>query len=219
MTELRIAATLVDDNLDVIKIIEPDIDFWEIRLDLIGAGWYAVAKEIKKPWIACNRSPLEGGKGQTDESTRIKELLKGLEAGAAIVDIELSSPMLSAIVPLIKKRAECLISYHNYVDTPGLSDLSEIVHKQKKAGADICKVVTTARGMEDNLTLLKLIKQNPEVRIVCLAMGAEGRFSRILSPLAGAYFTFASLEAGKESAAGQIPAREMREIYELIRQK
>ena len=166
--------------------------------------------------MACNRSASEGGKGQSDEAARIKTLLKGLEAGAAIVDIEMSSPTLSEVVKAVNKRADCLISYHNYIETPALEVLSEIVKKQRLQGADICKIVTTAHNLEDNLTLLKLIRQNAGIRLVAFGMGDEGKLSRIFSPLAGAYFTFASLETGKESASGQIPAGEMRKIYDLI---
>ena len=219
MTEPRIAAALTDDQSVGLKSSEAMVDFWEIRMDLIGANWSGVIKEISRPWVACNRSQAEGGRGQADEVTRVNELFQGLEAGAAIVDIELSSPLLSKVVPIIKKKAQCLISYHNYKETPSLDILNIIAHRQKEAGADICKIVTTAHSMDDNLILLKLIRQNPDLRIVAFAMGAEGRLSRVLSPLAGAYFTFASLGAGKESASGQMAAAEMREIYRLINQK
>jgi 3-dehydroquinate dehydratase type I len=216
MTKPRIAVALTDNSLEALKGIEPLVDFWEVRMDLIGPGWSGLVRDLAKPWVACNRSSSEGGKGQSDEDVRIKVLLKGLDAGAAIVDIEMTSPKLSEVVQAVNKRADCLISYHNYTETPPLGFLSEIVKKQKLQGADICKIVTTAHNLEDNLTLLKLIKQNAGVRLVAFGMGEEGKLSRILSPLAGAYFTFASLEIGKESASGQIPAAEVRKIYDLI---
>ena len=217
MTEPKIAVALTDSSIRLLKSSEPQVDFWELRLDLIGAGWKNVAEAISRPWVACNRSRQEGGKGPPDEAVRIEELLAGMESGAATVDIELSSPLLKEAVTQIKGRAECLISYHNWTETPDLSVLSGILEKQRRAGASICKIITTAHNLADNLVLLKLIRQNPDVRLVAFAMGAEGRLSRILSPLAGAYFTFASLEASKESAPGQIPLAEMREIFRLIR--
>jgi 3-dehydroquinate dehydratase type I len=216
MTKARIAVALTGNNVDAVKGIEPIIDFWEVRMDLIGPGWIGFVKNLTKPWVACNRSASEGGEGQSDERARLKELLKGLEAGASIIDIELSSPNLGEAVLAVKKKADCLISYHNYTETPSSEVLSEIVKRQRLLGADICKVVTTAHDFEDNLRLLKLIRQNADVPVVAFGMGEEGRISRILSPLAGAYFTFASLQAGKESASGQIPAAEMRKIYDLI---
>jgi 3-dehydroquinate dehydratase type I len=216
MTETRIAVAVTDSQADNLKRREPEVDLWELRLDLMGAGWPETARQLTKPWIACNRSRLEGGRGEMDETLRLTELLAGLDSGAAIVDIELSSPAILEIVPGIKRRAECLVSYHNFIETPELSVLNEILQRQLGAGADICKIVTTAHDLKDNLVLLKLIMQNPEVRLVAFAMGSEGRLSRLLSPLAGAYFTFASLERGKESAPGQLTLAEMREIYRLI---
>jgi 3-dehydroquinate dehydratase I len=216
MTEPRIAVTLVEGNPDLIARWEAAVDFWELRLDLIGPGWPLLAADLHKPWIACNRRPQEGGQGQVDESARCAELQNSLQAGAGIVDIELSSPGLSEMVNQIKLRASCLISYHNFKDTPSFEVLNEIVCRQKEAGADICKIVTTARSMEDNLSILKLVRLNADRRVVAFAMGPEGRISRILSPLAGAYFTFASLATGRESAPGQMTVAEMREIYARI---
>ena len=59
--------------------------------------------------------------------------------------------------------------------------------------------------MTDNLTVLKLIAEfSSTTKIVSFAMGTEGQFSRILCPLAGGYFTYASVGEGKESAEGQL---------------
>jgi 3-dehydroquinate dehydratase I len=77
--------------------------------------------------------------------------------------------------------------------------------------------VTSACGFADNLTLLKLIKQFPDTDIVAFAMGEAGKISRILSPLAGGYFTYACLNAGKESADGQMTVRELLEIYNCLK--
>ena len=90
------------------------------------------------------------------------------------------------------------------------------MRKQLKAGADICKVVTTAKEPEDNLTVLQLIKEFPDVKIIAFAMGPLGLMSRVLCPLVGGEFTYASIEKGKESAVGQMTVSEMRRIYEMI---
>ena len=175
-----------------------------------------MVKELKKPWIACNRIRDEGGQGGP-EIQRIEELLWAAEAGACIVDIEYRTENLREIVPLIKSRAECLISYHDTNETPAYSTLVEIVEGQIKAGASICKVVTTANEFADNLKLLKLIRRFEGEKIVAFAMGEFGRISRILSPMAGGYFTYACMAAGQESAPGQISVAELNELYDYIR--
>jgi 3-dehydroquinate dehydratase type I len=63
---------------------------------------------------------------------------------------------------------------------------------------------------------LQLIAEFSETKIVSFAMGAAGQLSRVLCPLVGGYFTYASVEEGKESAEGQITVKELREIYRML---
>ena len=213
----RICVSIVDSNLEAIKEVESQVDLFEMRLDLIGPEWPELVQYIKKPWIACNRSRDEGGQGNPNDIHRIEELMWAAEAGACIVDIEYRTKDLGEIVPMIKSRAKCLISYHDTVGTPSFSVLSGILESQLKAGADICKIVTTAMNFQDNLTVLKLIHEFPEAKVVAFAMGEQGRLSRVLSPLAGGYFTYASIAAGKESASGQLTVQEMKDLYGYMR--
>jgi 3-dehydroquinate dehydratase type I len=212
----KICAAITSGAIEAISGVETDADLWEVRIDLIGKGWREVAGQLKKPWIACNRRAEEGGKWRGREPQRIKELLSALEIGASIIDIELGTPGLEKAVGEVKGRAECLVSYHNLKETPPLDRLRQIVINQLAASADICKVVTTARSFKDNLAVLQLITEYPETKIVALAMGAAGQISRVLCPLAGGYFTYASVEEGKESAEGQVTAGELRKIYKML---
>ena len=213
----RICVAIVNSDLEAAAKIEPLADLFEVRIDLIGDGWREVARRLKKPWIACNRSKGEGGKWRGEESQRIKELLGALELGAAIVDIELGTPGLEKAVREIKGRADCLLSYHDLKGTPPLDKMREIIKNQLAAGADICKVVTTARSFKDNLSALQLIADFPQKKVVSFAMGALGQISRVLCPLVGGYFTYASVEEGRESAEGQVAVGELRGIYGILK--
>ncbi|GAI80793.1 unnamed protein product, partial [marine sediment metagenome] len=117
---------------------------------------------------------------------------------------------------LIKKRTKCMLSYHDLDKTPSLHDMKGIVRRQLEAGADVCKVVTTAQRFEDNLAILQLISEFPKARIVSLAMGPLGFASRVLCPLVGGDFTYASIEQGRESASGQITVSELRKLYGMV---
>jgi len=213
----RICVAIVNRDLEAVAGIEPLADLFEVRIDLIGDNWREVAKRLGKPWIACNRSKGEGGKWRGGESQRISELLSALELGASIVDIELGTPGLEKVVREIKGRADCLLSYHDLKRTPPLNKMREIIKNQLVAGADICKVVTTACSFKDNLSALQLIADFPQKKVVCFAMGVLGQISRVLCPLAGGYFTYASVGEGSESAAGQITVKELREIYGILK--
>ncbi|MFC1918711.1 type I 3-dehydroquinate dehydratase, partial [Chloroflexota bacterium] len=87
-----------------------------------------------------------------------------------------------------------------------------------KAGADICKVVTTARVFEDNLAILQLVSEFPGVELVSFAMGPLGSISRVLCPLVGGDFTYASIKEGQESAWGQITVEELIKVYGMIKE-
>ncbi len=218
MNRPGICVSIVDRDLTAIKEIEPLVDLFEVRIDLIGDDWPEVARNLNKPWIACNRLAADGGGWEKDEAGRIDALLKAIELGAEIVDIELSTKGLADVVALIKKKAKCLVSSHDLSGTPSLDSLKEIVERQAAAGADICKIVTTANSFDDNLKALQLITAFPKEKIVSFTMGPLGSVSRILCPLVGGYFTYASMEEGKESAYGQIAVKDLRQLYEMVKQ-
>jgi 3-dehydroquinate dehydratase-1 len=218
MKRPRICVTIIDGDIEAIKQIEPKVDLFEVRIDLIGPGWTEIVKLIKKPWIACNRSPREGGKAGKDEVQRIEELIWAATAGACYVDIEYLTRDLADVIPIIKARSRCIISHHDMQATPSFNNLLAIVKGQLKAGADICKIVTTAQRFKDNLTVLKLINRFPESKLVAFAMGEAGVTSRILCPLVGGYFTYACMAEGKESASGQRTVAELREIYKFVKE-
>lgn len=216
MKKPRICVVIVNNDLEAVKKVEPFVDLFEVRIDLIGDGWQELVKQFKKPWIACNRRADEGGRGEGDEAGRVEKLLKAIGLGADIIDLELRTANLRQAMELVKKRTKCLLSFHELAGTPPLNEMREIVQRQLEAGADVCKIVTTAQRVEDNLTILQLISEFSKTRIVALAMGPLGFASRVLCPLVGGDFTYASIEPGKESASGQITVREMRKLYEMV---
>ncbi len=217
MKRPRICAVIINNETEAVKKVEPLVDLFEVRIDLIGAGWAELAKQLKKPWIACNRCAEEGGSWSGSEARRREELLRALELGADMVDIELVTGNLKEMVALIKRKAKCLISCHDFKGTPPLERLREIVKKELEAGADIGKVVTTAQKFEDNLTVLQLIADFPQTSIVSFAMGGLGTISRVLCPLLGGEFSYAATQEGSQSAAGQITVADLSKIYRMFK--
>jgi len=216
MNKPRICAVVTEANTAAIQEVEPLVDLFEVRIDIIGEAWTTVVGQLTKPWIACNRLSEEGGLWHDSEARRIEKLLQAIELGAAMIDVELRTHNLDNVVAAVKRRARCLISTHDLDRTPPLDDLRAIVNRQIKAGADVCKVVTTARVPEDNVPVLNLVADGWPVPVVAFAMGPLGLLSRVLSPLAGADFTYAAIAPGKASAAGQMTISEMRDVYGTI---
>jgi len=216
MSRVKLCASIMDTDINAVKKIEPIVDLFEVRIDLIGDSWTDIARQLTKPWIACNRMVEEGGKWDGNEARRIEKLLQAIELGAKIVDIEYNAKNVENIIRLIKKRADCLLSFHDFKKTPSLDVLKQIVNKELKAGADICKVVTMAQTFEDNMAVMRLFSEFPGTKMVAFTMGTQGFLSRVMSPLIGAYFTYGAVQKGVESAPGQLPVSDMLAIYEMV---
>lgn len=212
-----VCTVITQADMTAVAAASPLTDLFEVRIDLIGEAWPEVVRKLDKPWLACNRLATEGGIWRGTEAQRKEELLKALHLGAAIIDLELATPNLRKMVEIVKKKARCLVSYHNYESTPSPAELKSIVGRELAAGADICKLVSRANLFEDNLNLLRLYQEFQGCRLTVFGMGETGMLSRVLAPLAGAEFTYAALESGRESAPGQLTAVQLAEIYRLLK--
>jgi len=204
-----------------IALAEPLADMLEIRLDAMETfDVNEIIKAASKPILVTYRSRREGGKGSADAETHAKYVLTAIQSGADLVDVELSLPrrwrkkILDA-----RGRSEIIISTHINDGTPSRLDLEKIFRDCAGMGADIVKIVTRAETWADNLRVLELIPKahGLGIKIIAFCMGPIGKISRIASHLMGGYLTFASLEEGEESAAGQIPIRQMKEIVHILR--
>lgn len=202
------------------KAEEYQADFIEVRLDYMDE--FEKLKDIagcaKAPLIATVRAPQHHGKFLGKEEERIKVLLNSASNGFDFVDIELDSPLLKDVVGnLVATGVKPIISFHDFEKTPENSKLRQVLKSELAIGADVCKIVTTAQTLQDNLNLLYFLNsEGGKARIVCFAMGALGKLSRLLSPIFGGYFTVASLKRGMETASGQMTIKEMRKVYKAL---
>ncbi|AQU04179.1 type I 3-dehydroquinate dehydratase [Dehalococcoides mccartyi] len=190
--------------------------FYELRLDLLDESWREAAAMLDKPFMATCRRSAEGGSFNGSEEERIGLLEKAAAAGAFMLDIEYSTPHVGEVLKRLRPQSKCLVSHHNFADTPSAGDLKTLVKDMLNYPADIYKVITTATSINDNIKLLNLIKEIPDKKIVAFAMGNLGILSRILCPLAGSPFTYASLNDGNKSASGQMTLAQMIEIYRSV---
>jgi 3-dehydroquinate dehydratase type I len=191
-------------------------DLIEVRLDCLENQRVLsdLAAHGKTPKIATGRSSRTG-------TEQRQMLLNAAKSGFGYVDVELSAPQLKDLVKELKALgAKPIVSLHKFNGSLGISELNSILEREISSGAEVCKIVTTAKRIEDNLTTLNFISTaSSKAKLVSFCMGELGKISRLLSPLFGGFFTFASLERGSETASGQMTIQEMKAAYELLGQK
>jgi len=166
--------------------------------------------------IATCRRKAFGGGFDGPLATELEILAKAAQCGCQIVDLEVESAEECKPAQITKLRstgAALIISYHDFARTKSLEQAADRIEAFKP---DYVKVVSTARTLADNLTVLRLIEDRSlGSHVVAIAMGEEGIVSRLLGPRAGAAFTFASFSDGTETAPGQITAESMRDLYRM----
>jgi len=197
-----------------------DPDLVEVRFDLLGdmSSLAEIRRATDRPMIATNRRRTDGGVFHGTEATRMESLIQAAQEGFDFVDVELSASEVHGFVRRLEREgARTIVSYHNLRSTPQQPVLESILKREKKAGASVCKIVTTAKSDSDSFRSLAFVRKHARnTKLVCFAMGKLGTPSRVLSPILGAYFTFASPRLGKETAIGQIPVRDLRTLYERL---
>ena len=195
-------------------------DLIEIRLDCleISGGLSDLAETTKIPLIAANKLDSEKGFFAGTETERQQTLLNAAKSGFEYVDVDFSSAKFKETILKLKQfGAKTIVSYHKYDGILTASSLEKILDQQIASGAAVCKIVLTAKQIEDNLPTLSFVSfASTKAKLVCFCMGDNGKISRLLSPLFGAYFTFASLEKGYETAHGQMSISEMHAAYDLL---
>jgi len=145
-----------------------------------------------------------------DETLRIELLKTAIEHGADYVDVEIeaSKAVKDAIIPFAKaNNCKVIVSYHNYENTPTIDELEKIIADCYSAGADIAKIATTAVTKQDSARILSLYSTERE--LVALAMGEEGRITRVANIALGSPFTFACVDEEQITAPGQMTTEEM----------
>ena len=141
--------------------------------------------------------------------------MDAVKAGFRYIDLALTTENLKKTVERLHEiGANVIASHHDFENPLNYAQLEEKNAELEETGCDIIKIIGWANGLEDNIPYLAFNKKHPGN--VSFGMGAGGVTSRIMAPLAGALYTYASLEDGKELAPGQVPIDKLRDIYRSI---
>jgi len=182
----------------------------EIRLDFLtkAPDFKRLLADKTCAMMATVRRPLDGGRWGGSEEARQTLLRQAIVGGFDWVDLE--TDVANAIRRFGKVKR--VVSYHNMHEVP--ADLEKIHEDMCQQDADVVKIAVRALQPEDNLRVLRLIKDAP-VPTVAFCMGDMSMPSRVLSLKFGAPFTYAAFNPERGIAPGLPSFDELKHVYHV----
>lgn len=197
-----------------IKRAEQFADVIEVRFDCLPNDQISNLRsqisnfKCEKTLLATFRAQDQGGNREVSLDERIA-FWKEPQDSFWIADLE------EDIIAEVGNYLEKIVSFHDFEGVPG--DLEEIFDRLATTDANIIKLAAKANDTTDGIPVWKLLERAVAdgKQIIPIAMGEAGKWTRILGLAHGAYLTYASLDAGRETADGQLTAKDLIDTYRV----
>jgi 3-dehydroquinate dehydratase/shikimate dehydrogenase len=181
------------------------------------------------PCIVTCRPSWEGGESDLPDQQRIPVLEAASVGGSSYIDVELIAYQRSAnlrqkvhfnagtVIDLTvprEQRKGLIVSSHDFTGRP--AKLLGIVSDLNASGADVVKIVWTARTVRDCVEAFEILRSQHSAGLkptIALCMGEAGLITRILAPKFGAFLTFAALRPEAVTAPGQPTLDDLLNVY------
>lgn len=204
------------------------------------ADWYEDVADIDKiqevlvelrnkigdlPLLFTFRTEAEGGERQLPPREYAALCLAVMETGYVdLVDVEVFTAQeeVAWLVEAGRKHEVKIVgSNHDFSRTPEKSEIIRRLCYMQECGVDIVKIAVMPTSKEDVHTLLKataeMSLEYADRPMITMSMSERGIISRIAGEFYGSAVTFGCLH--QTSAPGQIPAKELKEVLELLHGK
>ncbi len=205
--------------LKKLKTLKNKVDLAEVWLDQVkDLDLKTLIEASPMPLICVYKRAEEGGNLIGAYKHQAKYLINACKYGAAYIDIPLYMPKnLSKKIVQEKGRTRVIISHHNFEKTVSWNILNKKAEEIKKRGADIVKIATKSRFMEDTFNIILLAKKLKKEKIphILIAMGPKGMISRTQSKELGNAIMFAPLTKEEATAEGQLTVDELKKAWNL----
>ncbi len=195
-----------------------DLTAVEVRLDALREPGDLPALRALfagKTLLATLRSKSEGGAFAGSAADGRAILAAALAAGFDLIDVEFRSGENAGLAGFPPERV--VVSVHDLEGLP--PDVPGLASRMGASGARFVKIVGTANDSSDAVRLLEEQKRLAGSNVALFAMGEAGMATRVLAPYLGAPLMFASFVPGGATAAGQIAARDLAEVYGVGRER
>ncbi len=199
-----------------LSTVPNEVGLVEIRADLIAdPDVETLLHASPRPAILTVRRREEGGAFAGGEEERARLLMRAKQAGAAYIDVEWRTPQnYRDRILCAPGSARVILSWHDFEKTP--SDLFSLARTLVHDGADVIKITTFARNLEDNFRVFRMLKHVKNA-MVAHTMGELGIISRILSRKFGSLWTYGHHPEAARAAPGQIDVATLVHVYQVHR--
>lgn len=175
-----------------------------------------IVKFARKPLILNLKDKTEKGSFHGNSLARFQLLTK---SKAAYVDLPLSFP--AKLIQQFKRenpKTKLILSSHDFQKTPTLPTLRKLAQQAIQAKADVVKLVGFARNHSEMLPILQISQELAVAKkqFITISMGEAGEITRVITPLLGGLGMFAPLTDKNKTAAGQIPASQLKQLWGKI---
>ena len=218
---IPVQAKTVKELVSRSKIVATKADIVELWLDQLKPSELAklepklIISSIKKPILVVNKTKAEKGKWQGTEKERLSLLYEFGIAGAAYIDVGLStnSNHLKTLIKSLPK-VKFIVSWHDFAKTPSLNVLEKLLNKAKKLDPDFIKIVTTAKKSADNQIIAELCLKHKTLqkKLIAFCMGKYGKVSRVDLLKHKSPIIYAAIDAKSKSALGQLTINEYKNL-------
>ena len=209
-----ICVSLAEKTLEETLAALVGLPFAEIRMDAMEG---LSRGDVDGLFSRHNRLIATCRPGRFTDDIRKTRLLAAIEAGAAYVDVELDAQDYTGRRSSQRQRHMGARSSFPFMITRGHRTgrtLEATLSACFRKGADIAKIACTIRSAGDTARLLGLLDDTR--KIVAIGMGEKGRITRVVAPMMGSPFTFASLSEGRETAEGQIDKGRLEDLMKAL---
>jgi 3-dehydroquinate dehydratase / shikimate dehydrogenase len=208
---VSVCAETADEFNKRIQLAKPIADFIELRFDCLNSDEVEkVEFEYAENYIQTFRPKEQGGK--RDLSLRERE--KFWNSGDDFCGADFEEDVVENHLGWLYNPVIC--SYHDFNGVPeNLNEIYERIKFGNDAVIDVIKIAVQADDITDTIPIWKLLKKAvaENQQITPIAMGESGKWTRILGLAHGAFMTYAALDSGKETAPGQVSAKDLIEVY------
>ncbi|MEP7214368.1 MAG: shikimate dehydrogenase [Acidobacteriota bacterium] len=214
---VSVFASTADALCEQIGRAEPLADVIELRIDHLDPSeidkFLGSIPQIEKRYLFTYRPRSQGGPLEISLDERKAFWVKihsKLRDFDYMIDLEEDLEMPADVDP-----ERIIRSSHDF--RSDAIDALGVFENLSNSAAGIIKIAQQADQITDAISVWSILDKaaTSNKKVIPIAMGEAGKWTRILGLAHGSYLTYASLETGSETAPGQISAFDLRDLYRV----